>query len=430
MRIDLFGGIMNLRLTSVSTFALTLLFLYMDFSLAASTISGRPVDAKGRNGKIGGNNFNPAISLILDGRYVETDIDELALPGFQPGGAEAASDGFGLGETEFSISANIDDKIYGWFTLAIEEEDGETKTEIEEGFIESIGLGSGITLRGGRWFSLIGYENHIHEHALDFSNTSLVYDALLGGKLSGDGVQARWIAPTDLFLELGVELFGGGDFPGGESSNNIGTSTFFIRTGGDIGSGGAWRFGSSYIQTDFDERPNAEQEENEFFALTNGDADIFGVDFAFKWSPNGNPTQRNFKLITEYYRRDENGTAELTQGINSSTANYDGDQVGFYVQALYQWQPGWRTGLRFDQLSSDNTLSNISGTIADADFIETSGLVSNEDPQRVTLSVDYSPSEFSRFRLQYSQTDTGDINEDTIILQYLVSLGAHPAHAF
>lgn len=380
--------------------------------------------------RISGNQFNPAISLILDGRYVDTGLEELELPGFQSSGAEAPSDGFGLGETEFSVSANIDDKVFGWFTLAIEEEDGETETEIEEAYIETLGLGNGFTLRGGRWFSQIGYENQIHDHALDFTDRSLVYSAFFGGNASGDGVQARWIAPTDLFLELGAELFNGDNFPGGENQNDIGTYTVFAFIGGDVGSGGAWRFGASFLQADFDTRPNAEEEEGSSFLLSDGRSDVLGIDFVYKWAPLGNPRQRNFKLIAEYLTRNEEGIAVLTQGADSGTARYDGDQDGFYVQALYQWRPGWRVGTRYDQLSSDNRLNNISGSITDAGFIDGSGLISDEDPTRWTASVDYSPSEFSRFRFQYSQTDTGETDEDTVILQYIVSLGAHPAHAF
>ncbi|MBL1433406.1 MAG: outer membrane beta-barrel protein [Gammaproteobacteria bacterium] len=376
------------------------------------------------------SNFNPAISLILDGRYVATDLDELELPGFQTNGAEAPEDGFGLGETELSISANIDDKVFGWFTLSLEEEDGETQTEIEEAYIESIGLGNGLSLRGGRFFSYLGYENAVHDHALDFTDRSLIHSALFGGNFAGDGIQARWIAPTDLFLELGVELANGNNFPGGDNDSSIGSTVAFARTGGDFGVSHAWRLGASYLSTSFDNRPNAEQEASESFALRNGDADILGVDLVYKWSPRGNPTQRNFKLVAEYFRRDENGIAELSQGANSGSANYDGSQDGFYIQGLYQWQPSWRAGIRFDHISSDNSLRNITGAIAASDFIAASGLISDEDPRRVTASVDYSPSEFSRFRLQYSQTDTGEIDEDTIILQYIVSLGAHPAHSF
>jgi hypothetical protein len=45
--------------------------------------------------------------------------------------------------------------------------------------------------------------------------------------------------------------------------------------------------------------------------------------------------------------------------------------------------------------------------------------------------LDYSPSEFSRFRLQLAQDRSmRSVKDDTVILQYVHSLGAHGAHRF
>ena len=53
------------------------------------------------------------------------------------------------------------------------------------------------------------------------------------------------------------------------------------------------------------------------------------------------------------------------------------------------------------------------------------------NPKRNTVMVDWSPSEFSRIRLQiardYSRMGEPD---NQIFLQYIVSLGAHGAHKF
>jgi hypothetical protein len=45
--------------------------------------------------------------------------------------------------------------------------------------------------------------------------------------------------------------------------------------------------------------------------------------------------------------------------------------------------------------------------------------------------VDWSPSEFSRVRLQYAQDKArSDATDNQVFLQYIVSLGAHGAHKF
>ena len=91
--------------------------------------------------------------------------------------------------------------------------------------------------------------------------------------------------------------------------------------------------------------------------------------------------------------------------------------------------PRWRTGLRYDQLNSGNPDIGLisSGTLAPADFPRLAG----NDPKRITAMIDFSPSEFSRFRLQFAR-DEARFNEadNQIFLQYVMSLGTHGAHKF
>jgi len=73
------------------------------FALGLSVFPGLSFAA----GKISSNEFNPAISLILDGRYSDLDQADLSLAGFQLGGeAELPEQGFSLGHNELGISAN------------------------------------------------------------------------------------------------------------------------------------------------------------------------------------------------------------------------------------------------------------------------------------------------------------------------------------
>ena len=108
------------------------------------------------------------------------------------------------------MSANVDDKFYGQFTAALT---AENTTEVEEAYMKPLALGNGFTVRGGRFNSGIGYLNGLHAHAWDFADQPLVYRALLGNQYKDDGVQLRWVAPTDLFMEFGAEAFSGGNFP-------------------------------------------------------------------------------------------------------------------------------------------------------------------------------------------------------------------------
>ena len=74
--------------------------------------------------------------------------------------------------------------------------------------------GRGRHLRVGRFLSGIGYLNEQHAHTWDFVDAPLAYQAFFGGPIKTDGLQLRWVAPTDRFLELGAEIGSGTSLPG------------------------------------------------------------------------------------------------------------------------------------------------------------------------------------------------------------------------
>jgi hypothetical protein len=411
-------------------------FFICTLSLSVAALSNNTI--ANSSGKISANEFNPSVSLILDGRYTDIDNSELALPGFQLGGEAGLSDnGFSIGHNELSISANIDDQFYGSLNTAIIYENSETTVELEEAYIETLKLGSGFTIKGGRFFSGIGYLNAIHDHAYDFADRPLVYDAMFGGHLADTGLQARWVAPSDTYISLGAEITTGAEFPGGENTDNNNGSAFFVKVGGDFTTSSSWLLGASYYQSKFDKREAGGHSHGGETAvadneLLNGSLDIAGIDFVYKWAPNGNAKNTNIKLQGEYFVRTENGTAEFTEDTNSAEGTYRGKQKGFYVQGVYQFMPAWRVGLRYDRLQANNQISNfVDSGIDEDEFLEESGFGTAQNPNRSSIMLDYSPSHFSRIRLQYAQLDNGrDPKNNMLILQYTMSLGAHAAHSF
>ena len=398
--------------------------------------------ARPEQGKVSSNSFNPAISLILDGRSTSTSSSTSMLPGFQLGGeAGLPEDGFATGHNELVISANVDNTFYGELSTAIVREAGETEVELEEAFIETLALGHGLTLKAGQFYSGIGYLNDVHDHAHDFADRPLVYEALLGGHLLDTGVQVSWLAPTDTYLRFGAEFLSGSEYPSGDNGSNAEGFSLFAKTGGDINASSSWQLGASYYTAEFDVREagghhhhGGEEESGADNELLNGEVELYGVDFVYKWAPQGNPRERNFIFQAEYFFRDEDGDAEFVEGADFAEAYYDGEQYGYYVQAIYQFMPRWRIGARYDYLNADNDISDyVDGGIPLDEFLEESGLGDEGNPDRYTLMLDYSPSHFSRIRLQYSQLDTGHEgadDNDILMLQYLMSLGSHGAHKY
>src|SRR3954468_23200921 len=194
------------------------------------------------------NAFNPDVSLILQGTVARSSLDSntYQITGFAPSGGEVqpAPRGFGLGESELFITSNVDPYFRGQLAVALTPEN---EIEVEEAFFQTLALGRGFTLKGGRFLSGIGYQNGIHQHAWDFQDAPLSYKAFLGGRLNDDGVQAKWVAPTDLLVELGAELRRGRASRASDASNNsAGLWTLFGHVGGDLGVSSAWRAGLSY----------------------------------------------------------------------------------------------------------------------------------------------------------------------------------------
>ncbi len=390
------------------------------------------IDSKKSTSNAGQNNFNPAISVILDGRYADfdNDPDSYELPGFMLGNEAGLGDkGFSIGHTEIAISANVDDQFYGKATLAIHDHDGETETELEEAYIQTLGLGNGLTVKAGRFFSAIGYLNEQHEHTWDFADAPLIYRGLFGNQLRDDGVQITYVAPTDLFMQVGTELFRGDRFPGGGSHDAVGAWTAFANIGGDIGIEHSWQLGfSHWRQNDVDGRTSGGHSHGGGATETpsfSGESKISSLDLVYKWAPNGNPTNQNFKFQFEYFDRREDGNITmLNSGPPEEASTYDGQQDGWYAQAVYQFQPHWRTGLRYDRLGSNNKGS-------DVDVLAEAGLDDEgHTPERYSAMVEWLPSEYSRIRLQFNRDDSYEEADNQIFLQYSFSLGSHGAHQF
>ena len=384
-----------------------------------------------RPASTGSNTFNPAISLILDGRYASFDNNPevYELPGFALGSeAGLGEKGLSLGHTELMMGANIDDKFYGKMTLALAEHEGAIAVELEEAFIQTLGLGNGMTVKAGRFFSEIGYLNKQHAHSWDFADAPLIYRGLFGNQLIDDGVQFTYVAPTDTFLQLGVEALSGNRFPASGRKNGVGAWTVFADIGGDIGIEHSWQLGLSHWQPDdIQGRQSGGHAHGtavvEIPSFT-GESKINAFDLVYKWAPNGNPKHQNFKFQFEYFDRKEDGQVTMLNSNPLETIRYDGHQKGWYAQTTYQFKPQWRTGLRYDQLDSNNTGS-------DTNILIQAGLDNKgHTPKRISAMLEWLPSEFSRVRLQYNQDDSYAKSDNQIFLQYTMSLGSHGAHQF
>lgn len=364
----------------------------------------------------GSNAFNPDIALVLSGTYgaLQHDPANYAIPGFALGGESSPGDrGFSLGESELAIYGNVDPDWYGMLTFSMA---GDNTTSVENAFVQTTSLGNGLTVKAGRFFSGIGYLNEQHSHTWDFVDQPLAYRAFLGTQYKDDGVQVRWLAPTDLYTEVGGEWLNGSEFPaGGGANSGRGTYSAFLHLGDDVGISNSWRAGVSYLNAKSLDRSTDSAAGSDLF---NGKTRLVMADFVWKWAPQGNGFDRNLRLQAEYLRSTSDGRFTPAGG---SEAPYSATASGWYVQGAYQFVHGWRVGLRHDRLDPASAGAAFANTVLDSQ---------GHTPTRDSIMLDYTNSEFSRIRLQYNRDHSGPVADNQWFVQYVMSLGAHPAHQF
>ena len=201
--------------------------------------------------------------------------------------------------------------------------------------------------------------------------------------------------------------------------------------GDDIGTGGSYRVGVSTLRTSTDGSGTALVDIDDRTGTISpfvGDTRLYGVDFVYKWAPDGNPKYRNFKLIAEWF-----------------TARRDGTLIFDQSGAL-----GWvRLRSRSSCISragtcraSTSSTPNGEWACATTSSTKARGMPGRSPrpmawsspisrPRRYSAMIDWNPSEFSRLRLQFNQDKSQlGINDNQIFLQYVYSLGSHGAHKF
>jgi hypothetical protein len=411
------------------------------FLFAVFMIAGRPsAFAQGTPQTGGLSAFNPDLSVVIDMFYHADDSEEgishilEELSGFgHTHGAEGhhhhgVEEGFNLRHVEFQASANAD-PYFKASAIAAVDTDG---AELETAEMETTSLPYGFKLKGGKFFSDFGYLNSQHSHQWDFTDQPLIYKLCLGDHgLNDKGLQATWLAPTPFYLLAGIEAFQGenetmfaysGETPlPSEAGPRVGVA--WLKCGPNLPGNHALQFGAFGASGTHQEAHdgNGDGVEDHWLA---GDNSFWGGDFVYKYNAPLAYGQGDFILQGEYFNRQKaldvvaHDLAPALVG-NNRTDNQD----GYYVQALYGFLPRWRGGLRWEQV----------GLINDSDLPDGTS-ESYGSSTRAGVMVDFSPTEFSRVRLQVNEGsyETADGKEDVteVYLQWMLSLGAHAAHKF
>ncbi|MFN3976936.1 MAG: hypothetical protein ACK4LT_07745 [Aquificaceae bacterium] len=367
--------------------------------------------------------FLPDISLIVDTSLVgrnrkDEELKHLAIPGLYHRHGEGhghgelnENRGFNLNYAELYFYAPVDPYFDLYATIPFTEEGA----SVEEAYAVTRGLPLGFQLKVGKFRSSFGRLNAQHPHAWDFASQPLVYKAFLGEGLTEKGVQINWLAPTSFYLLLGAELLQG------ENEQSFGTEAFeinnvnvsearkpnlyvgFVKTSFDIGNLSVLT-GLSYAQG----KTRIYHEDHAFAGKTK----LYGFDLTAKYSLDAT---KYIAFQGEYLYRDQTGT----EYEGNNTEDLKKKQGGFYAQLVARLDKRWRAGIQYNLINKNDV----------------SGKNLPKNLPAYYAMVEYSPTEFSRIRLQagqnrafYENGQRKTVNE--VLLQFTFAIGAHGAHPF
>jgi hypothetical protein len=396
--------------------------------------SGFPITPYQVTGKTSASLLNPSISLVFDSIYYESSLsrEELrhrSIPGYSSlhgehhahegdhGGHDAHAGhshgsiekGFNLRSAELAIFAPVDPYFNLYATIPFTEEG----VEVEEAYFVTTGLPAGLQVKGGKFKSGFGRFNAFHPHAWDFVDAPLPYTAFLGDHgLMEKGVQITYLPNIPVYTLLGAEVLQGENelLYGKEAKSGPHAYAGFAKMSLDFGEHNTILWGLSV--TGGKTKTESIERETEF----SGDSVLYGAELTYKWKPS---KDRSLLLQSEYLLRHQSGDLEYLE--ESTLDSLKRTQDGLYLQGLYQIGR-WRIGARYDVLDIFRDEVRLAGEKEDF----------GNKPYRITGSLEFNPTEFSRLRLQYnhdkSARDGKENNE--VFLQLILGIGAHGAHTF
>lgn len=401
---------------------------------------------------------NPQISLILDGVAYADDLrgagnswlDEADGILHAHHGDEhahehgAIEEGLNLRGAELVLSATVDTLFDAYANLAFDL-DG---VELEEAHFTTRALPAGWQLKGGKFFSGIGYANSRHPHSWEFVDQNLAYLSLLGVHgLNDTGLQVTWSPATDTYLQFGAEVLQGHEqekFGAAVDLDDLAAAlnsdpealgmpaadrrgpqiyTGFVKIGPDLGTDHALQLGLSYALHKGHQEAHEEGDPviTDIF-YTEGEAKLAGIEAVYKRSATGRQGKGTWNVQAEYLRLETDGTIVFHSTPAEIGGILAGEQDAFYLQAIHGFAPRWQAGLRYDATGMNSETRE--GGVATA----------LEESSRLSAVLTFRPSEYSFLRLQLADADIaadGAREQFTqVMLQYNLSLGAHGAHRF
>jgi hypothetical protein len=352
--------------------------------MPASAQSGGSTTATGTS-----RAFNPAISVnglflgMLTSREAGEHDHEAEAEDEHDHAHGGPEEGLQVQEVEVQLTSFVDPYLKADIVLAMHGTEG---IELEEGFVTTLGLPAGLTLKAGKFYADFGKHGPLHTHQFPFVDAPLAVAHLLGPHpLNEVGIGLSYLLPTSWYGEISAQVLNGDnpvfDAEDGRDLAYLG----HLKNFWDLGESTTLELGGSYAWG-----------KNHFDELSR----LAGADLTIKWRPTRQAIYRSLTWQTEYLYAAQDHGADI-------------DKVGgIYTTVQYQFARRWWAQGRYDLL----------------------GLPREEEEEerdsRVSALLAFVPSEFSSLRLQYSYVDEEGEDGNELFLQFNFTIGSHPAHRY
>jgi hypothetical protein len=351
----------------------------------------------------GGYHPNPDMAVILDAAAAAFSEDEPR----QAGAHDPAKNGLSLQQLEISLGKAVD-PYFRFDAFLVFSQFG---VEVEEAYATSLALPFNLQLRAGQFLTRFGRQNATHPHNWAFLDQPFMWSRVFGGEGNrAPGLELSVLLPLPWFVELVASL---GDAAGEATARSFwGAEDLGVHSPLDLQSTLALK---------------------QFFAPSDDLSLLWGLSAALGPNPSGyhNRTEVfgtdlfvKLRPITVESGRETTLQVEALARRRQVPAGVLTD-AGGYAQLVFRWARRYAVAGRYEY---GTPVWNDDGQVGD-DYLDPLWLGHRH---RASLALTFTPTEFSRLRLQPSMDVTTRDDQPTwaVLLGFEVAIGAHGAHPF
>jgi len=307
---------------------------------------------------------------------------------------EGGETSFGLQAAELTVESVVDPHFKLNANLVFAEEE----VCAEEVYATTRSLPQ-VQGRIGKFKASFGKLGTVHAHAFPFILQALPYEATIGGEgFNGGGGEVSWMTPLPWFFELTTGVFSAveqGETPRDWSGARKDDLVYQVRARNffDLSRDATLEVGSSLLSGHTAQGLSQR---------------VVGIDLTFKHAPALNAGGHPWTFQSEWLRKDLGSSKE---------------QEGWYTHLQYRLVKEWWLGARIERAYRLPTLDEN----GDKSPFQGSAL-------RRTMELTWAPSEFTSIRADFCHavlgTEGGDRQDRRAVLQFVHTIGTHPAHSY